>query len=401
MKFLNGIELLFCHRWLLLCFRREVGEYQARRIWEASWSQHHTSYFHLFLCTAAIALYGDAVIKKNLSPDLTLLHFTSIQEMDGDLLLNKAQELLYEFLVQDIIPCSLIKILSDPGDWDSPPTPTIYCKCDGFHANSGIPTLLDVVHSRSNQDDKGIENNCAEASSECVEVTQPKDNMAKVDLNSSENTSELKGNAVIRDDDNKTFVTNPNNVAVDHEANKEASKTSEDEAINISSSTSLNNTIDSTIASTVCENIKLGSDSPEESITEGDNSPTEANNVMEASRSDVEGVTEICDADVSSSSITRLESEKTQEADSTRDAESINKPSRSGSENVNESCDVDVNSSSITTLEPEKTKEADSTRESKSNVKDIKGNCDVDINPASTRMEPEETEGKQVVNDSL
>ncbi|EDV27793.1 uncharacterized protein TRIADDRAFT_20890, partial [Trichoplax adhaerens] len=127
MKFLNGMELLFCHRWLLLCFRREVGEYQAQRIWEAAWSQHHTSYFHLFLCAAAISVYGDTVIEKDLSPDLTLLHFTSIQEMDGNLLLRRAHELLYDFLVQDIIPCTLMKILSDSGEWDSPPTPTIYC----------------------------------------------------------------------------------------------------------------------------------------------------------------------------------------------------------------------------------------------------------------------------------
>lgn len=35
--------MLFCHRWLLLCFKREFPEAEALRIWEACWAHYQVS----------------------------------------------------------------------------------------------------------------------------------------------------------------------------------------------------------------------------------------------------------------------------------------------------------------------------------------------------------------------
>lgn len=36
----DGLQVLFCHRWLLLCFKREFPEAEALRIWEACWAHY-------------------------------------------------------------------------------------------------------------------------------------------------------------------------------------------------------------------------------------------------------------------------------------------------------------------------------------------------------------------------
>uniref|UniRef100_A0A8C0M937 TBC1 domain family member 16 n=1 Tax=Canis lupus familiaris TaxID=9615 RepID=A0A8C0M937_CANLF len=38
----DGLQMLFCHRWLLLCFKREFPEAEALRIWEACWAHYQT-----------------------------------------------------------------------------------------------------------------------------------------------------------------------------------------------------------------------------------------------------------------------------------------------------------------------------------------------------------------------
>lgn len=39
----DGLQMLFCHRWLLLCFKRGVSEAEALRIWEACWAHYQVS----------------------------------------------------------------------------------------------------------------------------------------------------------------------------------------------------------------------------------------------------------------------------------------------------------------------------------------------------------------------
>lgn len=133
----DGLQILFCHRWILLCFKREFSDSEALRLWEACWAHYQTDYFHLFLCVAIIVLYGEDVIEQQLPTDQMLLHFSNLaMHMNGELVLKKARSLLYQFRLLPKIPCSLHDLckLCGPGMWDSGYIPTI--ECTGEHSDS-------------------------------------------------------------------------------------------------------------------------------------------------------------------------------------------------------------------------------------------------------------------------
>ncbi|XP_044760704.1 TBC1 domain family member 16 isoform X2 [Coccinella septempunctata] len=129
-KHKDAMELLFCHRWILLCFKREFTEGVAIRMWEACWANYLTDYFHLFLCLAIICVYADDVIAQDLRTDEMLLHFSSLaMYMDGPLIIRKARGLLYQFRQLRQIPCTLAGLCTrcGPGIWDSSHSPRICC----------------------------------------------------------------------------------------------------------------------------------------------------------------------------------------------------------------------------------------------------------------------------------
>ncbi|XP_038598039.1 TBC1 domain family member 16 isoform X2 [Tachyglossus aculeatus] len=130
----DGLQLLFCHRWILLCFRREFPDAEALRMWEACWAHYQTDYFHLFICVAIVAIYGDDVLEQQLATDQMLLHFGSLaMHMNGELVLRKARSLLYQFRLLPRIPCSLHDLckLCGTGMWDSGYIPAV--ECSGHH----------------------------------------------------------------------------------------------------------------------------------------------------------------------------------------------------------------------------------------------------------------------------
>ncbi|CAF4412452.1 unnamed protein product, partial [Rotaria socialis] len=131
-KLPDGLDLLFAHRWILLCFKREFPGREALRMWEACWSHYQTDYFHLFICISIMAVYGDDIVQQNLGTDDMLLHFNSLaMHMSGPIVLRKARSLLYKFRLLQRIPCCLhdISVLAGPGNWDSHHVPQIYCIC--------------------------------------------------------------------------------------------------------------------------------------------------------------------------------------------------------------------------------------------------------------------------------
>lgn len=51
-----------------------------------------TDYFHLFICVAIVAIYGDDVIEQQLATDQMLLHFGNLaMHMNGELVLRKVK----------------------------------------------------------------------------------------------------------------------------------------------------------------------------------------------------------------------------------------------------------------------------------------------------------------------
>uniref|UniRef100_A0A8C8VKF0 TBC1 domain family member 16 n=1 Tax=Pelusios castaneus TaxID=367368 RepID=A0A8C8VKF0_9SAUR len=133
----DGLQMLFCHRWILLCFKREFPDAEALRIWEACWAHYQTDYFHLFICVAIVVIYGDDVIEQQLATDQMLLHFSNLaMHMNGELVLRKARSLLYQFRLLPRIPCSLHDLckLCGTGMWDSGYIPAV--ECSGHHSES-------------------------------------------------------------------------------------------------------------------------------------------------------------------------------------------------------------------------------------------------------------------------
>ncbi|XP_061335938.1 TBC1 domain family member 16 isoform X3 [Pezoporus flaviventris] len=133
----DGLQMLFCHRWILLCFKREFPDAEALRMWEACWAHYQTDYFHLFICVAIVVIYGDDVIEQQLPTDQMLLHFSNLaMHMNGELVLRKARSLLYQFHLLPRIPCSLHDLckLCGTGMWDSGFIPAV--ECSGHHPES-------------------------------------------------------------------------------------------------------------------------------------------------------------------------------------------------------------------------------------------------------------------------
>ncbi|KFV85278.1 TBC1 domain family member 16 [Struthio camelus australis] len=133
----DGLQMLFCHRWILLCFKREFPDAEALRMWEACWAHYQTDYFHLFICVAIVVIYGDDVIEQQLATDQMLLHFGNLaMHMNGELVLRKARSLLYQFHLLPRIPCSLHDLckLCGTGMWDSGFIPAV--ECSGHHLES-------------------------------------------------------------------------------------------------------------------------------------------------------------------------------------------------------------------------------------------------------------------------
>ncbi|XP_012214749.1 TBC1 domain family member 16 [Linepithema humile] len=129
-KHADALELLFCHRWILLCLKREFPTDIALVMWEACWVNYLTDHFHLFLCLAIMCVYADDVIAQDLRTDEMLLHFSSLaMYMDGNIILRKARGLLHHFRQLVRLPCTLAGLCRQcgPGMWDSTHDPVIEC----------------------------------------------------------------------------------------------------------------------------------------------------------------------------------------------------------------------------------------------------------------------------------
>ncbi|XP_015433731.1 PREDICTED: TBC1 domain family member 16-like [Dufourea novaeangliae] len=149
-KHTDALELLFCHRWILLCLKREFPTEVALMMWEACWVNYLTDHFHLFLCLAVICVYADDVIAQDLRTDEMLLYFSSLaMYMDGNLILRKARGLLHHFRQLIRLPCTLVGLCRPygPGMWDCTHDPVI--ECVGHEVSPCPHLLLQSVYGRT------------------------------------------------------------------------------------------------------------------------------------------------------------------------------------------------------------------------------------------------------------
>ena len=74
----GGLTLMFCHRWLLVCLKREFTEEDSLAIWVACWTNYETPVFHLFVCVAIVAVYGQKAVDQNMNINELMVHFNTL-----------------------------------------------------------------------------------------------------------------------------------------------------------------------------------------------------------------------------------------------------------------------------------------------------------------------------------
>lgn len=136
----DGLELLFTHRWILLCFKREFPDSAAFKIWEAAWSSYQTAHFHLFVALAIICIYGNEVVEQDMKEDEILFYFSTLTlHMDGEMVLKKSRGLLYQLQCLQEIPCTLEDLVYK--DTNLPVNQTVIHSLTCHHGQRGTSDL--------------------------------------------------------------------------------------------------------------------------------------------------------------------------------------------------------------------------------------------------------------------
>ena len=129
----DGLSLMFCHRWLLVFLKREFPLSDVLSIWETCWSCTDTNFFHLFICVAIMAMYGEKAIEKNMNIDELMVYFNTLShQMPKDILLSQARGYLNKFCKSERVSCVLYEVM-DRTFWEKESSPTLFCTvCQGF-----------------------------------------------------------------------------------------------------------------------------------------------------------------------------------------------------------------------------------------------------------------------------
>lgn len=129
----GGLTLMFCHRWLLVLLKREFKEHDTMVVWEACWTSADTKYFHLFICVAIIAIYGERAKKKKMNMDELMIYFDSLSlQMPINIVMCQARGYLHQFCTSKQVDCGL-HILMHNTFWHKSGSPVLLCTvCKDF-----------------------------------------------------------------------------------------------------------------------------------------------------------------------------------------------------------------------------------------------------------------------------
>ena len=128
---------MFCHRWLLVLLKREFDESDILMIWEACWTQYETKSFHLFLCIAILAIYGQKAIDKQMNIDELMVYFNTLSlQMPREIVMSQARGYLHQFCKSKQVNCVLHELM-DRSFWQRKDSPQLCCsECKGFDSCS-------------------------------------------------------------------------------------------------------------------------------------------------------------------------------------------------------------------------------------------------------------------------
>ena len=141
----GGLTLMFCHRWLLVCFKREFSEKDTLAVWEACWTNYETTSFHLFICIAVMAIYGQKAVEKQMNINELMVFFNTLsQTMPRDLVLTQARGYLHQFCKNPTVHCTLTSIMPS-SFWQRPGAPKLVCGlCRGISTSCESRNLLSL-----------------------------------------------------------------------------------------------------------------------------------------------------------------------------------------------------------------------------------------------------------------
>lgn len=113
----GGLDMLFCHRWLFVGFKREFSVKDIIQLWEVCWVCQETNSFHLLVAVAIIVMYGDKAIGQEMPSDSLMIHFAGLaHSMPVEVVLSQARGLLHTLStseallpheVTDLLLCNL------------------------------------------------------------------------------------------------------------------------------------------------------------------------------------------------------------------------------------------------------------------------------------------------------
>lgn len=101
----DGLNLFFCFRWILIAFKREFSFDDVLKLWEVLWSDYYTSQFVLFVALAVLVAQRDVILRYLVEFDEILKYCNDLSmAIDLDSTLSQAEVLFLSFsqLVQDL-----------------------------------------------------------------------------------------------------------------------------------------------------------------------------------------------------------------------------------------------------------------------------------------------------------
>lgn len=124
---------MFCHRWLLVFLKREFSLSDILSLWETCWSCTASKNFHLFICVAIMAIYGEKAIEKNMNIDELMVYFNTLShQMPKEILLSQARGYFNKFCKSKQVNCVLYEVM-DSNFWGKKDSPILFCSvCQGF-----------------------------------------------------------------------------------------------------------------------------------------------------------------------------------------------------------------------------------------------------------------------------
>lgn len=60
---IDGLNLFFCFRWILIAFKREFAFDDVLRLWEVLWTDYYSNQFILFVALAVIESHRDVILR--------------------------------------------------------------------------------------------------------------------------------------------------------------------------------------------------------------------------------------------------------------------------------------------------------------------------------------------------